>query len=203
MPASPESVKVLLVDDHPLMREGIRRLLEADGRFVVVGECADGDCALAKAARLKPDIVVMDVDLPGMSGLIAAAILCARDEAARVVIVTIHEDREIARAARRAGAAGYVTKSAAPKVLAQAVWRAARVKRSPEPVSRARLLTPREAEVVRLIGSGMAAQAIAARLDLMPSTVQKHRENVLRKLGLKGTAALTKFAVVNGLTSLS
>lgn len=198
--ASPPSIRVLLVDDHRLVREGLRSTLESDGRFEVVGECGEGESVLPACRKFKPAVVVLDLSLPGISGLEVARRLRKLAPPARVVILTMHEDMGLVKEARKAGAAAFLTKSAGPARLRETVLSAAAGRRSfPRALGGGPGLSAREREVLSRVAMGDDSRAIAARLGLAVRTVEKHRENLTKKLKLKGAAALTKYALSRGL----
>ena len=200
--APPRPVRVLLVDDHPLVRDGVRSTLQSDD-FSIVGECAEGETVMDACVRHQPDVVLLDLSLPGIGGFDVARLLRSRQPRARVVIFTVHEDMGLVREARRCGAAGFLPKSASPARLRRCLRHAAEGRTVfPRTLGKRGLtaaLTPREREVLGYIAAGSHSRAIAARMGLSIRTVEKHRENLMRKLKLKGSAALTKHAVRHGL----
>lgn len=199
--APPSRIRVLLVDDHRLVREGVRSSLESDGRFEVVGECADGESVPPACAKLKPELVVLDVSLPGISGLEVARLLRKLAPAARVVILTMHEDMGLVKEAKNSGAAAFLPKSAGPAKLRATLLGVAAGRRSfPRALGAGRGLSAREREVLSRVAAGDDSRAIAARLGLSVRTVEKHRANLTKKLKVKGAAALTKYALSRGLT---
>ncbi len=200
--APPPRIRVLLVDDHRLVREGLRSSLESDSRFEVVGECGDGESALPACAKLRPAVVVLDLSLPGISGLEVARRLRKHSPAARVVILTMHEDMGLVKEAKKAGAAAFLSKSTGPAKLREALLDAASGHPTfPRALGGGPGLTARERDVLSRIAAGDDSRAIAARLGLAVRTVEKHRENLTKKLKLKGAAALTKYALGRGLTN--
>src|SRR6202167_4575991 len=181
-----QQVSVLLVDDHAVVREGYRRLLERRGDIVVVGEAADADKAYALFCRLEPQIVVMDITLPGTSGIESMRRMLLSKPDARVLIFSMHEDAIFARRALQAGAFGYVTKASAPNVLVDAINTVAAGKKylSPEVAQKLALnefirdqadeLSAREFEVLRLLAQGHSIREIAESMGLNPKTVSNH-----------------------------
>ncbi len=198
---APAPIAVLLVDDHAVVREGYRRLLERSGGIVVVGEAADGAQALDLCERLRPGIVVMDITLPGSSGIEVMRRMLGRDPATRVLIFSMHEDAVFARRALQAGARGYLPKSCAPAEMVEAVRTVANDGHYLPPAMAHKLalgalgaaqadaqqLTVREAEVLRLLAEGRSVREIAAALELTPKTVANHQTFIKQKLGA-GTA---------------
>lgn len=201
-------LRVLVVDDHPIVREGVRRILEAAPDMQVVGEANDGASALALAARLLPDAAVVDVGLPDMSGLALVRLLKAQRSELTVVMLSMYDDAEYARESRLAGASAYVVKDSAATMLATQLWIAVGARggasRAPEPVGpspweRIAQLTPRECDVLRGIASGHTNKAIAASFGISPRTVETHRERLMRKLGVSTVAGLTALALETGM----
>lgn len=211
-------IRVLLVEDHAVVREGLRLLLESQQDFDVVGEAGDGLSALEKAQHLQPDVVLMDISMPGMNGLEATHLLKKRHPRIQVLALTGAESDEFFFRALEAGASGYVLKGAAAVELIAAVRTVARGDVFLHPPMARKLvadhlqrahagreqdsyttLTDREREVLQLIAEGHTNQQIAARLTVSPSTVQTHRTHIMEKLGLRSRAELVKYAVDRGL----
>jgi DNA-binding NarL/FixJ family response regulator len=201
-----ERIRVLLVDDQQLMREGLRVLLELEPDLEVAGETADGQAALESYAALQPDVVLMDIRMPGMDGVEATWRLRGRWPQARVIILTTFDDDEYVFEGLRAGALGYLLKDVSGQELAEAVRTVASGGALVEPsVARkvlaefARLapparsaeaglperLTEREREVLRLLAKGSSNREIAERLSLAEGTVKNHVTNILQKLGVR------------------
>lgn len=210
MPRGKSRISVLLVDDHAVVREGYRRLLERQGEIAVVGEAGDAATAHALFASLNPQIVVMDITLPGTSGLEAARRMLLYDREARILVFSMHEDTIFARQALQIGAYGYVTKASAPTVLVEAVLSIARGKKylSPEIAQKMALgdgsagsheLTERESEVLRLVIQGRTTQEIADILGLNSKTVANHQSVLRQKLAAETSIELLKRATELGL----
>jgi two-component system, NarL family, invasion response regulator UvrY len=198
-------ISVLLVDDHAVVREGYRRLLERHGEIAVIGEAGDAATAHALFSSLEPQIVVMDITLPVTSGLEAMRRMLLFNPDARVLIFSMHEDAVFATRALQAGAFGYVTKASAPNVLVEAVLAIARGKKylSPEIAQKVALregsgqqsgLTQRESEVLRLIIRGQTVQEIADALGVNWKTIANHQSAVRQKLGAETTIELLRKA---------
>lgn len=202
-------MRVLVVDDHPIVREGVRRILEAAPDMQVVGEANDGASALALAARLLPDAAVVDVGLPDMSGLALVRLLKEQRSELTVVMLSMYDDAEYARESRSAGASAYVVKDSAATMLATQLRLAVGGARGATvvddappgltPWERIAQLTPRECDVLRGIASGQTNKAIAASLGISPRTVETHRERLMRKLGVSTVAGLTALALETGM----
>lgn len=202
-------LRVLVVDDHPIVREGVRRILEAAPDMQVIGEANDGASALALAARLAPDAAVVDVGLPDMSGLELVRLLKAQCASLTVVMLSMYDDAEYARESRVAGASAYVVKDSAATMLATQLRLAVggmrgtavrtEVPVGPTPWDRIAQLTPRECDVLRGVASGQTNKAIAAALGISPRTVETHRERLMRKLGVGTVAGLTALAIETGM----
>jgi DNA-binding NarL/FixJ family response regulator len=208
----------MLVDDHALVREGIRHVLTGTDGVEVVAEAGDGAAVLAMAEETRPDVVVLDLSLPGMSGLEITSRLRERLPEVRVLILSVHDHPEYVLGAVRAGAHGYLRKDTSPAELREALDRIAngesyfsspvagqltaalRGETPPEDAA-ARLarLTPRERQVLAGIAAGETSRAIATRLGLSPRTVETYRESLARKLGIRSVAALVRFALEAGL----
>ena len=203
-------LRVLVVDDHPIVREGVRRILDAAPDMQVVGEANDGASALALAARLLPDAAVVDVGLPDMSGLVLVRLLKEQRAALTVVMLSMYDDAEYARESRAAGASAYVVKDSAATMLAIQLRTAVGLRggeasptapAGPTSWERIAQLTPRECDVLRGIASGQTNKAIAAAFGISPRTVETHRERLMRKLGLSTVAGLTALALETGMLS--
>jgi two-component system, NarL family, response regulator NreC len=206
-------IRVLLAEDHETVREGLRLLLDAQPDMEVVGEVGDGRAAIDTARTLKPDVVVLDLSMPVMGGLSAARALKRTDggPAVAVVALTRHDDDAYVQELLQAGASGYVLKQSASKELVQAIRVAAEGGRYLDPAlpapdasldPRRRADTPRatdrEIEVLRLIAAGHSNRDIAAALNISVKTVEVHKANAMRKLGLRGRTDVVRYAVING-----
>jgi len=207
-------LRVFLADDHAVVREGLKALVNAQPTMAVVGEAADGPSACAQVALLAPDVVVMDVSMPGLSGAQATARLRLECPAVRVLALTVHEDRGYLRQLLAAGAAGYVLKRAAPEELIQAIRAVAAGGVYLDPSMAGKVLggfvrqaaadgvgaelSEREAEVAQQTAAGHSNKEIAARLDLSVKTVETYRARAMEKLGLRGRADLVRYAVQQG-----
>jgi two-component system response regulator NreC len=218
--ASDRKIRVLLADDHAVFREGVRLLLETRGEFEVVGEAATGNEAVDLVRSLRPDVVLMDIGMPGMNGLEATHLIRTESPASRVLILTMHGTDEYFFNALDAGASGYVLKEAASSDLVSAIESVHRggmflypslatklveeyLRRvgSGEEKSSYDALTPREREVLQSIGEGRTNQEIADVLGLSVHTVQTHRIHIMNKLGLHNRAQLVSYAARLGLLS--
>lgn len=205
------AIRVLLVDDHPLVREGLRQVLGLPG-FDVVGEAGTGDDGIDRAVALQPAVVVLDINLPGKTGIEVAAVLRHRAPEVRILMLSVHDHPEYILESVKAGAHGYLRKDSLPDQLRAAVRAVARgethFERSGsarlEPVApilvgttshRLELLTRREKDVLIGVASGKANKEIAADLGLGVRTVESYRESLIRKLGIPSAAGLTRFAI--------
>jgi DNA-binding NarL/FixJ family response regulator len=214
-------MKVMLVDDHPLFREGIRALLSAEPDIEVVGEAADGKQAIDLAEKLSPDIIVMDLVMPGMNGMQAAQQLHDKHPEIKVLILSMYDDDEYIRQILKAGASGYVLKRAASDDLLRAIREVEKGGSALHPTVAAKLikdyirstkstgqgdagssLTARESEVLKLVAEGHTNRQIADLLGLGRKTIDTHRTNVMRKLDLHDVTALVKYALKRGLINL-
>ena len=215
---SEHGLRVVIADDHSVVRQGIRGVLEEVEGLEVVGEAGDGEEALALVEALAPDVVVLDVNMPGKGGLEVAAELRDAANPVRVLVLSMHDDPEYVLQAVRSGADGYVLKDVAPADLRDAVqavhegreYFTARVTQQlsvglrqeiEEEQLRSRLdsITNREREVLVLVAEGLTNREIGERLDISPRTVETHRERVMTKLRIRTVAGLTRFVVEHGL----
>ncbi|MFJ5774509.1 response regulator [Streptomyces sp. NPDC093094] len=206
-PEAPD-VRVLVVDDQDLVREGVAALLGVQPGIEVVGSARDGAEAVEEAERCRPDVVLMDIRMPGMDGVAATALLRRRLPGCRIVMLTTFDDDEYAGRALKAGAAGYLLKNLPSADLARAVRLAhAGVAQFDQGVVAAlaagvpapELLTPRETDVLRLVSAGATNKEIAARLHLSEGTVKNHISRVLSRLGLRDRTQAALYARENGL----
>ncbi|MFF7266065.1 response regulator [Streptomyces sp. NPDC008159] len=210
-----DAIKVLLVDDHQVVRRGLRTFLEVQDDIEVVGEAADGAEGVARAEELRPDVVLMDVKMPGMDGIDALRRLRELDNPARVLIVTSFTEQRTVVPALRAGAAGYVYKDVDPDALAGAIRsvHAGHILLQPEVAGvllsqegansgqgRGGSLTEREREVLGLIADGRSNREIARTLVLSEKTVKTHVSNILMKLDLADRTQAALWAVRHGVT---
>lgn len=208
-----EKTRVMLVDDHAIVREGYRRLLESRPDLHIVAEAASAREALEKYREHKPDVLVLDLSLPDMGGVELIRRLLQRDADARILVFSMHREPVYATQALRAGALGYVTKSSAPEVLVNAVHQVAArqsvispdiapelalalIDRPREPLAD---LAPREFEVLRLLLDGCSAEEIGKRLSISPKTVQNTHYQIKSKLGVRSDIELTRLALRLGL----
>lgn len=206
-----DKISVLLVDDHALVRRGFRRLLDDDEMLEVIGEASNGREAVQLADKLKPQVVVMDCQLPQMTGLEATRkILQDRPETA-ILMLSMHSEDTLVRQALEAGARGYVLKNALDLDLARAIKEVAAGKSVLDPQvrrgealkgERETGLTARELEVLQHIVAGKSNKEIASDLNLSVNTVSVHRANIMDRLGIHKTAELVVYAIRNGLVNL-
>ncbi len=220
-------IKLLLVDDHEIVRAGLRMLFRAEADVEIVGEASSGDEALQVMDRLRPDVVLMDVAMPGMNGIEATRRIKIKYPHTAVLALTMHEDEEYFFEMLQAGASGYVPKRAAPDELVSAVKVVHRGevflyptlakalvkdflhKSGPVPTQQAapaeacEQLTPRECEVLVYIAEGCTNREIAERLEISVKTVDRHRENLMSKLKLHSRVDLVKYAISKGLITIN
>jgi DNA-binding NarL/FixJ family response regulator len=211
-----EPIRVLVADDHAIVRTGIRHVLESEPGFVVVGEASTGAEALDLAASLHPDVAVLDISLPGTSGLRVAAELRQRAPETQVLILSMHDNTEYVLESLRAGVHGYLLKDTAATELRGAIRAVRRgesffsppiagrlsavVRGDPAGSSSALMqLTARERQVLIGVAKGHTNREMAAQLGISPRTVESHRENLMKKLGVRTVAGLTRLALEAGL----
>lgn len=208
-------LRILLADDHVVVRRGLKLLIEGQKDMVVVSEAGDGVSAIQQSQELKPDVVIMDISMPGMNGLAATRALKQKQPKLAIVTLTRHGDDAYVQELLRAGVSGYVLKQSAPAELLQAIRAAAAggqyldstltarvtarlLGRADKASKSAVALSEREAEVLRLIASGYSNKEIAGRLSLSVKTVEAHKANAMRKLSLRGRIDIVKYAVLQG-----
>jgi DNA-binding NarL/FixJ family response regulator len=211
-------IRVLVVDDHAIVRQGIRQVLEAEAGFMVIGEAGNADDAIAQAEAGVPDVVVLDVSLPGESGLEVARRLKRLLPTTMILMLSVYDNTEYVLEAVRAGADGYVLKDSSPAELRDAIRRVSQgesafsaattrqlnvalrqeAERSAQAQRRERL-TARELDVLRRIVAGRTNKETATELGISHRTVETHRENILKKLGVRSVAELTRFALETGI----
>lgn len=210
-------LRILLVDDHAVVLAGIRSLLEGEADMEVVGEARSGEEAVDKATQLQPELVLMDIAMPGMNGIEATRRIKTALPETNVLILTMHDDEQFFFPALRAGASGYVVKEAEPRELLNAIQTVGRghvflsspaakavlqefmTTRDGAEEEQYNLLTAREKEVLQLAAAGGTNRQIAGALFLSTRTVEKHRQSMMRKLGLSTREQLTKYALRKGL----
>lgn len=203
-------ITVLLADDHALVRRGFRRMLEDDSGILVVGEAADGSEAVRLAQELKPQVIVMDMSMPGLNGMQACLEILREQPKIAILILSMYSEDNYVRNALNAGARGYILKNAMDIDLAAAVKKLAAGQKviGPgllsviEPDENAGRLTQREKQILQLIAEGKSNKEIAALLDLSVNTVAVHRANIMEKLGIHRTAELVLYAVRKGLAQI-
>jgi DNA-binding NarL/FixJ family response regulator len=215
-------IRLVIVDDHGIVREGIRQVIAGDDGMTVAGEAADGVAALALVARERPDVVLLDITMPGMTGLDVVRQLREQGDTTRVLMLSVHDDAAYVMESIRNGAQGYVRKDTTPSDLRAAIrsvhagdgyfspsiaHRLANALRedatdaSPRPAAPGvDALTNREREVLGLIGRGLLNKEVAATLGISVRTVEAHREAIMRKLDVRSVAGLTRAAIAAGLT---
>ncbi len=215
---SDDRIRAVIADDHAVVRQGIRAVLEEIPGLEIVAEAGDGDEALELVKEHGPDLLLLDVTMPGKTGLEVAKELREDGRELRILMLSMHDDPEYVLQAVRAGADGYVLKDVAPAELREAIqavhdgreYFASRVTHQlsvglraelerEQRLSRLESLTPREVEVLVLVAEGLTNRKIAERLEISPRTVETHRERVMAKLRIRTVAGLTRFVVEHGL----
>lgn len=217
--SSPKKITVLLAEDHAIVRQGLRTLLENEGHFAVVGQAQTGREAVELAAKLRPDVILMDIAMPVLNGLEATRQIIAAHPAAKVLVLSAHSDDEYVERALAVGATGFLEKQTSAEILTQAIQEVAKGKPFISPVITKRMtdaknrsrdrdglpkaggvrLTSRETEVLQLVAEGHANKQVAATLNISIKTVEKHRQHVMDKLNIHETAGLTRYAIAQGI----
>jgi DNA-binding NarL/FixJ family response regulator len=215
MPDMGTKLRILVADDHATVRQGLKLLIESQSDMTVVGEAADGNRVLEQADALKPDIVVMDLSMPGMNGLVATRRLKRVQPDMAIVALTRHEDDKYLAELLRAGASGYVLKQSAPAEFLQAIRAVAAGGVYLDPAMSSRIadgllgrdraagraagpISDRESAVLRLIAIGYSNKEVATQLGISVKTVEVHKANAMRKLGLSGRVDVVRYAVLQG-----
>ncbi len=214
--AAPDTIRILLCDDHLVLRAGLKALLDNEEDFVVVGEASTGEEAIERCAMLKPDVVVMDLSMPGMGGLEATRQI-AREGRSRVLVLTMHAEDEYLLAVLEAGGSGYVRKTSADEDLISAIRTVARdevflypnaaklllqgfrVKKEEQANDPLKKLTDRERDVMAMTAEGFSSSEIGEKLFISPKTVDTYRSRIMEKLGLTHRSELVRFALNAGL----
>jgi two-component system nitrate/nitrite response regulator NarL len=216
--AKKQIIKVLVADDHPVVRKGLQSCLARQGQIRLIGEAADGDEALRKTRELKPDVVLMDISMPGMNGLAVTEVLRKELPQVKVLVLSVHRNKDSIFRVIQAGAHGYVSKEAPSEEVVRAIesvhggepFFSEEIARAAlnefvtsggkkEPFSQ---LTSREREVLVKIAEGKSNKEIADALGIGVRTIETHRERIMRRLNIHSVAGLTKYAIANGLVSL-
>jgi len=210
-------VRILIADDHAVVREGLRMILEATGDMKIVGEALDGRDAIEKAETLRPDVIIMDISMPEMNGIEATRIICERLPTVKIIILSMHHTNEHIFRAIQAGARAYLLKESAGSSVAKAIqavlkgqhYFGAGVEAPPkmpqngkklQPASPLESLSQREREVIQLVVEGKTSAEIAEVLSLSPKSVETYRSRLMLKLGVSNLPALVKFALLHGIT---
>jgi DNA-binding NarL/FixJ family response regulator len=214
------SIKILLADDHNLIREGLRALISEEPGMAVIAEAEDGRIAVQLTAKLSPDVVIMDISMPGLNGIDATRQILSKSPAPKIIALSMHMERRMILEMLNAGASGYLLKDCAfgeviraiETVMSNCTYLSPRiadiivkdyVNRVPRTdLSSLTLLSPREREVLQLLAEGSKTRDIAATLHISAKTVDTYRLQIMEKLGIHSIAELTKFAIREGLTSI-
>jgi two-component system nitrate/nitrite response regulator NarL len=219
-----KTTKILIVDDHEVVRDGLRNILTSLDTISIAGEAGNGEDAVKMYASLKPDLVIMDISMPGMNGIEATRVIKEKDPDARILILTMHDNQEYLNQIIRSGAKGFILKNTDKEELLDAVRTVAsgdnffskdiskliidnyiRTAKETEKSDGYKEvpLTKREIEILKLIASGYSNQEIANILYISYNTVDTHRKNIMHKLSIKNTAGLVRYAIEKGLISLN
>jgi DNA-binding NarL/FixJ family response regulator len=218
-----KQITVLLAEDHDIVRQGLSSLLNADGGFKLVGQARNGREAVDLAAKLKPNVILMDIAMPVLNGLEATRQILAANPAAKVIVLSAHSDDEYLERMREAGVAGFLEKQTSAEVLTKAIREVAAGRAYYSPAIAKRLaitaskprdregllkanasrLTSRESEVLQLVAEGSANKQVAAELGISIKTVEKHRQHLMDKLNIHETAGLTRYAIAQGIIESS
>ncbi len=216
--SSPKKISVLLVEDHVVVRESLAKLLETEGRCGVVGHARTGREAVELAARLRPDVILMDIALPVLNGFVATQQILAANPAAKVLVLSAHSEHVFVERMTAAGAVGFLEKQNSAAIVIRAIHEVARGKTFFSPAVAKRMaairnhsrdrqglprksgvqLTPREAQMLQSVAEGRTNKEAAATMGISIKTVEKHRQQLMNKLNLHDTAGLTRYAMVHG-----
>jgi DNA-binding NarL/FixJ family response regulator len=214
------SIRIIVADDHQIVRDGLCALLEKEKNFEVVCVCKNGRGAVKNAQKLNPDIIIMDISMPDLNGIEATRQITSSSNNTKVIALSIHSDKRFVTEMIKAGACGYLLKDCAFEELVQAIFAVSNnqiylssnitdvvikdyVKRlSMDQSKEIDLLTTREREILQLVAEGLSTKDIASRLHISLKTVDAHRRNIMGKLDLHSIAELTKYAIREGLTSI-
>jgi DNA-binding NarL/FixJ family response regulator len=214
------SVRIILADDHKIMREGLRSLLDQRSDFSVVAEAENGRSTVEFALQLQPDVIIMDITMPDLNGIDATRQILEADPRIKIIALSVHSDKRFVTKMFAAGAMGYLRKDCATEELILAIRTvlqrhlyvspsiAALLKREPagaggaDPGASTALLTTKEREILQLIAEGNSNKEIATRLGVVVKTVESHRQSIMDKLDIRSVAELTKLAIREGLTGL-
>jgi len=209
-----KKIRILIADDHGMIRQGLRAVIEARREWEICGEAADGRAAVELAAKLKPDVCIMDVTMPELNGIEATRQIIARNPTTAVLIQTMHDSDTLAQEILSAGARGYLLKQDAPELLPRAIEAVSTGRafftprvadlimrnfgdKSATPAQPQSRLTPRERELVQILAEGKSNKEAAAALGISVATVETHRKNVMSKLQLRSPADLVRYAIRN------
>lgn len=212
--------KILLADDHKLMREGLKAILENDKSFEVVAQASNGRQVISLAEKIRPDVIIMDISMPDTNGIESTKRILTDHPKIKIIALSMHTDKRTIREMLKAGAKGYLPKDCARDELNQAVKSVVRNKvylspeiaenvtegfiygSEPDGTTARTILSPRELEVLQLLAEGNSTKELAYQLHISIKTVETHRKNISVKLGIHSVAELTKYAVREGLTSI-
>ncbi|HML75779.1 MAG TPA: response regulator transcription factor [Anaerohalosphaeraceae bacterium] len=211
------SIKIILADDHVILREGLSRALQSESDFDIVGQVGDGHSAIRLIRELSPDIVIMDIGMPELNGIETTRIISKELSGVKVIGLSMHSNDKYVREMFRAGASGYLLKNCAFDELVEAIRTVAGgktyvspsigsmiiqeyISKNDQEKSAFSLLSQREREVLQLFAEGKTTKQAAARLHISPKTIEAHRLNLMNKLGIDNIAQLTKYAIQEGLT---
>lgn len=218
-----KAISVLLAEDHAIVRQGLRALLNADGDFIIIGEAKNGREAVEMEHALAPDVVLMDIAMPVLNGLEATRQILAANPSAKVVILSAHSDDAYIERMSTAGVAGFLEKQTSAEILTEAIREVVKGRTFFSPTISRRLhqnheqsrdrigpvhgsavrLTPRESEVLQMVAEGSANKQIAIELSISIKTVEKHRQHLMDKLNIHDTAGLTRYAIATGVIESS
>lgn len=202
-----DTKRIILADDQLLVRAGIKALLDTLSRYAVIAECAEGQQAVDVTRRFRPDMVILDIDMPGLCGIAAARQIHQFDPGIKILILSAIDRQEVVDQALNAGASGYLYKDfildelrlSLDTILGGGIFLSPHIRERLSPLATASALTPRQTEILRMVASGLTTKEMARTLGISPKTVEFHRAQVMDRIGVRDVAGLTRYALQQGM----